>query len=116
NPYGESDSKNGGKTSKLRPIGKHQQPAIAVPKIPARPLFSGSCRKPHNSALAVATVVICSQPVDVFSPEIERLTFFMGVARPIVDPGDTGLVAADVIQHRFDDLRLHAPLRHPLPH
>ncbi len=58
-------------------------------------LFSGSCRKPHN-ALAGAAVIICSQRLDVFSPEIQRLTFFCGVARAIVDAGDAGLVPADV--------------------
>ena len=78
---------------------------------PAGSLFSGSCRKPH-SALAVAAVVICSQRLDVFSPEIERLTFLCGVARPIVDAGDAGLVAANVVEQGFDDVRLHAQLGH----
>ena len=78
---------------------------------PAGSLFSGSCRKPH-SALAVAAVVICSQRLDVFSPEIERLTFLCGVARTIVDASDPGLVAADMVEHGFDDVRLHAELGH----
>src|SRR6516225_3176348 len=58
--------------------------------------FPARCWKPHN-ALAVAAVVIRRQRFDVFSPEIERFTFFCGVARAIVDAGDAGLVPADVI-------------------
>ena len=48
----------------------------------------------------------------MFPPEIERLTFLCGIARPIVDAGTAGLMSADMVEHSLDDVRLHAEFGH----
>src|SRR5262249_24388337 len=48
----------------------------------------------------------------VLAPKLERGPLFCGVARSVVDASDASLVAADVIEHGFDDVWLHAKFGH----
>jgi hypothetical protein len=41
---------------------------------------------------------------DVIGPSRERSSHLAGIGAAIVDTGDTGLVATDVVQHSFNDL------------
>ena len=46
--------------------------------------------------------------IHVFGPKVQRLAFLSIIRRAIVDAGDTGLVARNVIKHRLDNMWLHA--------
>ena len=48
----------------------------------------------------------------MIGPRRERCALFLFVDRTIVDTGDSSLVAADMVQHRFDDMRRDAKLGH----
>ena len=84
---------------------------------PSVVMEQGSLRTPQFfHALAIAARVILDQSLDVLAPQLERRPLLRRVARSIVDAGDAGLVAADVVQHRLDDVRLHAELCHAGSH
>jgi hypothetical protein len=49
---------------------------------------------------------------DVIGPNSQSVFYFAGVGAAIVDASNTGLVATDMVQHSFDDVRLHANVGH----
>jgi hypothetical protein len=75
------------------------------------PLFSDSSRKLHY-ALVVAMLVVLDHRLNVPAPKIERRFLFCRIARSVVDASDASLVAADVVEHSLDDVRLHAKFGH----
>ena len=42
----------------------------------------------------------------MLAPKLERGPLFCGVARSVIDASDASLVAADVVEHCLDDVRL----------
>src|SRR5688572_2560126 len=46
------------------------------------------------------------------SPQVESFSHLVGVGGPMVYPRNTRLMAGDVVQHRFDDVRQDAQLAH----
>src|SRR6516162_11934042 len=48
----------------------------------------------------------------MIGPRRERCALLLFVDRTIVDTGESSLVAADMVQHRFDDMRRDAKLGH----
>src|SRR5690349_19800262 len=48
----------------------------------------------------------------MLSPEVQRLAFLLVVSCAVIDTGDAGLVAGDVIEHSLDNVRLYAQLGH----
>jgi len=52
------------------------------------------------------------QGLDMSAPLIERLSPFRSVLRSIVNAGNAGFVAADVVQNSLDDVRQNANVGH----
>jgi hypothetical protein len=74
-------------------------------------LVSGASWKLHNT-LPLAGLLTIRQQLNVLSPKLERGSLFRGIARSVVDARDTSFVAADVVDHSLDDVRLHAKFGH----
>src|SRR5215472_2961875 len=85
------------------------------------PALLASSRSPaHRNHFAAAAA---DNGAKVFGPNVQGLSLFLLISRPIINSGDTGLVAweyerthdrlADVVQHRLDDMRLYSEFGHP---
>jgi hypothetical protein len=49
----------------------------------------------------------------MLGPKIERLALLGRVGGAVVDSGDASLVAADMIEHRFDNMRQYSKFDNP---
>jgi len=49
----------------------------------------------------------------MLAPQLQRCPLLGGIGAAFVDTGNASLVAADVIQRRFDDVRLNSEISHP---
>src|SRR5437899_1389934 len=50
--------------------------------------------------------------VDMIRPTLQRFAHLSGIARAIVDARNASAVATHMVEHRLDDVRLHAKLGH----
>ena len=66
----------------------------------------------HDCCRALAA----DQRFDMSSPSFECSALLRFIVRTVVNSGDTGLVATNVVQDCFDDMRRDAELGHPRCH
>jgi hypothetical protein len=84
--------------------------------LPLEKLHSGlsprfiTSRPPQRHYIALAAF---RHRKDMLGPKIERLALLGRVGGAVVDSGDASLVAADMIEHRFDNMRQYSKFDNP---